>query len=131
METATARLRTAIAAPDDGRWSLRLPDESICLRIRKEIICLFILLAVAGFAIAAQAGRAQARTAVPEKRNLPYTTIDHPKFVSASRATFLGPEDIVLGVTDGKTAKAYPAAILAQHGVVEDSTADGPIAVTW
>jgi len=62
---------------------------------------------------------------------LPYATIDHPQFVPATQASFLGSKDIVLGVTDGKTAKAYPAAILAQHGVVQDSTADGPIAITW
>lgn len=66
-----------------------------------------------------------------KQQNLPYTTIDHPQFVSASQASFLDPKDIVLGVTDGKTTKAYPAAILSQHGVVQDSTADGPIAVTW
>ena len=39
--------------------------------------------------------------------------------------------DLLIGVTDGKTAKAYPAAILAQHGVVQERMADGPIAVTW
>ncbi len=66
-----------------------------------------------------------------KERNLPYTTIDHPQFVSASQADFLGPKDIVLGVTDGKTSKAYPAAILSQHGVVQDRMADGPIAITW
>jgi Protein of unknown function (DUF3179) len=38
---------------------------------------------------------------------------------------------MLIGVTDGKNAKAYPAAILAQHGVVQDRMADGPIAVTW
>jgi hypothetical protein len=34
-------------------------------------------------------------------------------------------------VVDGKVAKAYPAAILAQHGVVQDRLEAGPIAVTW
>jgi len=43
----------------------------------------------------------------------------------------MSPEDLLIGVTDGKTAKAYPAAILAQHGVVQDRMVDGPIAVTW
>jgi hypothetical protein len=66
-----------------------------------------------------------------KKRELPYVTIAHPQFISASQATFLSSQDILIGVTDGKTAKAYPAAILAQHGVVQDQMAEGPIAVTW
>lgn len=84
-----------------------------------------IALAMAGTAAA------QAKTAKKKAPELPYTTVDHPQFVPAAQASFVGPKDIVLGVTDGKTAKAYPAAILSQHGVVQDSTADGPIAVTW
>lgn len=63
--------------------------------------------------------------------NLPYATINNPQFVAASHAAFLQANDLLIGVTDGKTAKAYPAAILAQHGVVQDRMADGPIAVTW
>ena len=70
-------------------------------------------------------------TAEAKKPELPYTTIDHPQFVLASQVTFLSLHDLVIGVTDGKTAKAYPAAILAQHGVVQDQMPDGPIAVTW
>jgi hypothetical protein len=70
-------------------------------------------------------------TAAAKKLNLPYATIDHPQFISASQATFLAPDDLLIGVTNGKIAKAYPAAILAQHGVVQDRMPDGPIAVTW
>jgi hypothetical protein len=39
--------------------------------------------------------------------------------------------DRLIGVTDGKIAKAYPAGILAQHGLVQDRLTGGPIAVTW
>lgn len=63
--------------------------------------------------------------------NLPYATIVHPQFVSAAQATFMSPRDLLVGVAAGATAKAYPAAILAQHGVVQDQMSDGPIAVTW
>jgi hypothetical protein len=66
-----------------------------------------------------------------KEQNLPYTTIDHPQFVRASQARYLSQNDLLIGVTDGKVAKAYPSAILAQHGVVQDQTADGPIAITW
>lgn len=62
---------------------------------------------------------------------LPYTTIDHPQFVPASEATFLGKDDFLIGVFHGGVAKAYPAADLAQHGVAQDQMPDGPIAVTW
>jgi hypothetical protein len=62
---------------------------------------------------------------------LPYTAIDHPEFVPASQASFLGDTDLVIGVSSGGVAKAYPAADLAQHGVAQDQMPDGPIAVTW
>lgn len=62
---------------------------------------------------------------------LPYTTVDHPEFVSAAQASFLSDTDLVIGVSSGNVAKAYPAADLAQHGVVQDQMHDGPIAVTW
>ncbi len=70
-------------------------------------------------------------TARAKKSDLPHVTIDHPQFIPASQATYLFPNDMLIGVTDGTTAKAYAAAILAQHGVVQDQMADGPIAVTW
>ena len=63
--------------------------------------------------------------------SLPYTTVDHPAFVSASQASFLSDTDIVIGVSEGGVTKAYPAADLAQHGDVQDQMPDGPIAVTW
>jgi hypothetical protein len=70
-------------------------------------------------------------TALAKQARLPYTTIAHPQFIPGSQAAFMSPDDLLIGVTDGKTTKAYPAAILAQHGVVQDQMADGPIAVTW
>lgn len=99
------------------------------LRQTARISLAVVFVAALGMGVRAQVGRAKpAKAKAPD---LPYTTIDHPQFVSASQASFLGPKDMVLGVTDGKAAKAYPAAILAQHGVVQDRMADGPIAVTW
>ena len=67
----------------------------------------------------------------PVRKNLPYAAIEHPEFISAAEATFLSDRDRLIGVTDGKIAKAYPAGILAQHGLVQDKLAGGPIAVTW
>ena len=62
---------------------------------------------------------------------MPYTAIHQPEFVAASEATFLQDDDILLGVTSGSVAKAYPAADLSQHGAVSDQVPDGPISVTW
>jgi hypothetical protein len=62
---------------------------------------------------------------------LPYTAIHQPEFVTAAEATFLEGDDILLGVTSGNVAKAYPAADLSQHGAVSDKMPEGPISVTW
>ena len=66
----------------------------------------------------------------PEKR-LPYAAIHDPQFIPAFSATFLHDNDRLIGITVGKVAKAYPAAILSQHGLVEDQSPSGPIAITW
>ena len=67
----------------------------------------------------------------PAELRLPYTAVHDPQFIPASSANFLHDPDRVIGVTGGKTPKAYPAGILAQHGLVEDDSPSGPIAVTW
>jgi Protein of unknown function (DUF3179) len=86
---------------------------------------MLMLLAI-GFAIS---GAAIGQTKTPKM--MPYTTVDHPEFVPASRASFLSDNDVVIGVSSGGVTKAYPGADLAQHGVVQDQMPDGPIAVTW
>ena len=72
---------------------------------------------------------AQAPPSAP--KSLPYVAVHNPQFISASDATFMMPEDRVIGLMSGKIPKAYPAGILAQHGLVEDESPSGPIAVTW
>src|SRR5262245_7843708 len=64
-------------------------------------------------------------------QNLPYAAVHNPEFISVTAATFMNAEDRVIGLMSGKIAKAYPAGILAQHGLVEDESPSGPIAVTW
>jgi hypothetical protein len=74
------------------------------------------------------AGVASAQT-TPTR--LPYAAVHDPEFISASAATFMNGDDRVIGLMSGKTAKAYPAGILSQHGLVEDHSPKGPIAITW
>jgi Protein of unknown function (DUF3179) len=88
----------------------------------KRLYVLAILLVALG---ASQAGEKQA------ERRLPYTAIHDPQFIPASSATFLHDPDRVIGVIVGQAARAYPAAILSQHGLVEDQSPSGPIAITW
>ena len=83
-------------------------------------------------AIAILAGRGPvpaAQTAAPA--SLPYAAVHDPQFISAAAATFMGEDDRVIGVMSGRTAKAFPAGILSQHGLVEDLSPKGPIAITW
>ena len=59
--------------------------------------------------------------------------IDNPQFVSAKEAkAFMHPNEPVLGLFDGKVAKAYSLWHLDRHEIVNDSLPGlGPVAVTW
>ncbi len=72
---------------------------------------------------------ASSQTAASE--NLPYAAVHDPQFISAADATFMHDEDRLIGLMSGSVAKAYPAGILSQHGLVEDRSPSGPIAITW
>ena len=85
-------------------------------------------------ALTAMAGAGGLTTALGQSSKdgpMPYTTVDHPQFVPASQAGFLANNDLLIGIARRGVVKAYPAADLAQHGVVQDQMPDGPIAVTW
>jgi hypothetical protein len=69
--------------------------------------------------------------AAQDAPSLPYVAVHDPEFLAAADATFMHGDDRVIGIMSGKTAKAFPAAILSQHGLVEDKSPKGPIAVTW
>jgi Protein of unknown function (DUF3179) len=91
-------------------------------------------LGMAAAVLVVVCGSANAQSAQPPAappRDLPYVAVHNPEFISASQATFLQPEDRVIGVVEGEIAKAFPAAILSQHGLVQDEAPGGPIAVTW
>jgi hypothetical protein len=65
------------------------------------------------------------------QKDLPYVAVHDPQFISAKDATFMNGDDRVIGVMNGEVPKAYPAGILWQHGLVEDKSPEGPIAITW
>jgi uncharacterized protein DUF3179 len=84
---------------------------------------------VAGAFLAALSGSRALQSPTPT--TLPYTAVHDPQFISAAAATFMSDDDRVIGLMSGTVAKAYPAAILSQHGLVEDRSPKGPIAITW
>ena len=86
-------------------------------------------MSIAAIVMLAGGALPAAQTAAPP--SLPYTAVHDPQFISAAAATFMGDDDRVIGVMSGKIAKAFPAGILSQHGLVEDQSPKGPIAITW
>jgi Protein of unknown function (DUF3179) len=93
--------------------------------MRRTVAMLMLFGALAGH------GSTIAFAQDPKLQNLPYVAVHNPEFISASAATFMNADDRVIGLMSGKSAKAYPAGILAQHGLVQDDSPSGPIAVTW
>ena len=58
--------------------------------------------------------------------------LDNPKYVPAAEADrFMRPDEPILGITDGKTAKAYSTWQLNHHEIVNDTLGNLPFAVTW
>ncbi len=65
----------------------------------------------------------------PPKDGIP--AIDQPRFVSADQATFLRDDDVVIGLTSGGVARAYPLRILVWHEIVNDTLGDDAVSVTY
>jgi hypothetical protein len=89
------------------------------------------LVLLGALAPLASLGSANASGQGTTPQNLPYVAVHNPEFIAARTATFMNGDDRVIGLMSGNTAKAYPAGILAQHGLVEDESPKGPIAITW
>ncbi len=59
-------------------------------------------------------------------------SIDQPKFISASAATFLADSyDMVIGIDYNGDARAYPLQILVWHEIVNDVIGGLPLAITY
>ena len=58
--------------------------------------------------------------------------IDHPDMISVAEAeNIMKDNEPVLGVFDGKMARAYSTWFLDHHEIVNDRIGDVPIAATW
>jgi hypothetical protein len=58
-------------------------------------------------------------------------SIDSPKFVAATEASFLADDDIVVTISYKGEHRAYPTKILDHHEIVNDTIGGDPIAITW
>ncbi len=65
----------------------------------------------------------------PAKDGIP--AIDKPKFLPGKAASFLNPEDRILGIEINGTAKAYPIRILNWHEIVNDRIGNNYFSVTY
>ena len=65
----------------------------------------------------------------PPKDGIP--ALHEPQFIPASAASFLRPDDRVIGIAHDDEAKAYPIRILNWHEVVNDVLGSEPIVVTY
>ena len=58
--------------------------------------------------------------------------LTNPEFISAPDADdFLESEDLVIGIVQGRTVRAYPLRILNWHEVVNDSIEGEPVVITY
>ena len=64
-------------------------------------------------------------------RNSRFVPLDNPEVVSADAATFLQPDDRVLGLTVGGESRAYPISMMTFHHVANDVLGGLPVLVTF
>jgi hypothetical protein len=58
-------------------------------------------------------------------------SLDTPKFIKASDATFLSDNEVVIGIQHNGISKAYPLMILVWHEIVNDWFDDSPLVITY
>ncbi|MEA2600472.1 MAG: hypothetical protein QOF89_1464 [Acidobacteriota bacterium] len=59
------------------------------------------------------------------------TPLDHAPLLRAMAATYLTPEEPVLGIQIGDDLRAYPLRILDWHAVANDTVGGVPVALAW
>ena len=91
---------------------------------------LFASVLVAGFSLdKAIVPRSEIMGGGPPKDGIP--ALLEPKFVAATEAKFLSPQDQVIGVVLNGQPKAYPIKILSWHEVVNDEIDEKAFVVTY
>jgi len=83
----------------------------------------------AGNAVGLDRLAASAVSGGPGKDGIP--SIDEPRFIAASEASFLTDEEVVFGLLAGGEARAYPQLVLVWHEIVNDVVGGEPVSVTY
>lgn len=65
------------------------------------------------------------------RRNSRFVPLDNPEVVTAEAATFLEPDDRVLGLTANGESRAYPINMMTFHHVANDVVGGLPVLVTF
>ena len=60
-----------------------------------------------------------------------FEVLDDPIMIPAEAATWLDPDEIVLGVEWAGEARAYPISQMAYHHIVNDAVQGNPLLVTY
>ena len=60
-----------------------------------------------------------------------FDSADDPEFVAADQATWVEPDDVVLGVLQGGEAVAFPIDQMSYHHIANTSVAGEPYLVTY
>jgi hypothetical protein len=64
-------------------------------------------------------------------RTEPLPPLDHAPLLRAKAATYLSPDDPILGIQIGDDMRAYPLRILDWHAVSNDNAGGVPVALVW
>lgn len=57
--------------------------------------------------------------------------LDDPAFLTAAEATYLQPQELVLGLEWAGQARAYPIRMLHYHHIVNDIVDGRPVLITY
>jgi hypothetical protein len=60
-----------------------------------------------------------------------FSPVDEAQFATVANVSFLEPDHLVLGVSIGGEAKAYPVGMMAYHHIVNDRLAGEPYVATY
>ncbi len=60
-----------------------------------------------------------------------FIALDNPAYIAPSEATWLSPDDVVLGVVRGEEAVAFPVKQMAYHHIANTTIAGEPYLVTY
>ena len=64
-------------------------------------------------------------------RRTPFVPLDNPVLLDESDATYLGDDDLILGLSWNGTSRAYPIRMLTFHHIVNDTIDGKPFLITF